>query len=73
VAYAPDNNPSPLFSFITEFLPFRDTHYLHPCHLDAETFDTVNSVITALHNDSVTLEIDPDDEPSWRKAVSSLE
>src|SRR5712671_6170731 len=73
VAYAPDNNPSPLFSFIAEFLPFHDTHYLHPCHLDAETFDTINSVITALHNDSITLEIDPDDEPSWRKAVSSLE
>jgi hypothetical protein len=69
--HIPDH--SPLVSFITEFLPLRQTHYLHPCHLDPHLFQDINLTLMALTDGSTELEVQPDDDPSWTQAIASPE
>jgi hypothetical protein len=60
-----------LSAFLTEYAPVRDTHYLIPLTLEVSlSFNSVDTVLTAISDGSAEAKLDDDDDPSWATAVS---
>jgi hypothetical protein len=76
---APHNNLSllayhddtPLTTFLTEFAPIRDTHFLLPVSLTLASASSVSEALAAMSNGETEILLEDDNDPSWSSALAS--
>ena len=60
-------------AFLTEYSSVRDTHELIPTDLSIEGFPSVDDVLSALTDGTLSPTVDSDDDPLWAQAIASNE
>ena len=61
-------------TFLAEFAPLRDSHFLLPLELDlVKSCSSVGEALSALTYGDTELVLDPDDDPLWATAIASPE
>jgi hypothetical protein len=61
-------------AFLTKFAPVHDSHFLLPLKLElSQSCSSVSEALSALAVGATELELDPDDDPLWAKAIASPE
>ena len=61
--------------FLSEYSPFRDSHYLLPLtlHDSLTSSSTLSEALTAITTGATELSLDPDDDPLWATTIASPE
>ena len=61
--------------FLSEYSPFRDSHYLLPLtlHDSLTSSSTLGEALTAITTGATELSLNPDDDPLWATAITSPE